>query len=81
MNGIKTLYKSWEQVIELFDNYSRIVSEAKYRTKYGEGPKILFPKQVLQRIPIAVAQVKVGNTSENLLHEIRQIIHSSLQTK
>ena len=26
-----------------------------------------------QRLPIALAQVKAGNTSKNLLHEIRQI--------
>ena len=31
---------------------------------------------MLQRLPIAIAQVKVGNTSENLLNEIRQIIYS-----
>ena len=31
---------------------------------------------MLQRLPIALAQVKSGNTSENLLNEIRQIIYS-----
>ena len=31
---------------------------------------------MLQRLPIALAQVKASNTSENLLNEIRQIIHS-----
>ena len=31
---------------------------------------------MLQRLPIALAQVKAGNTSENLLNEIRQITHS-----
>ena len=31
---------------------------------------------MLQRLPIAPAQVKPGNTSENLLNEIRQIIYS-----
>ena len=29
---------------------------------------------MLQRLPIALAQVKVGNTSENFLNEIRQFI-------
>ena len=29
---------------------------------------------MLQRVSIALAQVKAGNTSENLLNEIRQII-------
>ena len=38
--------------------------------------KILNPKQMLQRLPIDLAQVNAGNTSENLLNEIRQIIYS-----
>ena len=33
---------------------------------HGEGIKILTPKQIFQRLPIALAQVKAGNTSENL---------------
>ena len=57
----------------MFDNYSRIVSEDKDKTKYQEGLKILTPKQMLQRLPVAFAQVKAGNTYENLLNEIRQI--------
>ena len=36
---------------------------------------------MLQRLPIASAQVKAGNTSENLLNEIWQIIHSLYQVK
>ena len=31
---------------------------------------------MLHRLPIALAQVKAGSTSENLLNEIRQIIYS-----
>ena len=34
-----------------------------------------------QRLPIALAQVKAGNTSENLLNEIRQIIYSLYREK
>ena len=30
---------------------------------------------MLQRVPIAHAQVKAGNTSENIINEIRQIIY------
>ena len=30
--------------------------------------RILIPKQMLQRLPIAFAQVKAGNTSKNLLN-------------
>ena len=46
------------------------------KKKYGEGLKILTPKQILQRLLVALTQVKKGNTSENLLNEIRQIIYS-----
>ena len=42
----------------------------------ARGLKILTPKQLLQRLPIALAQVKACNASENLLSEIRQIIYS-----
>ena len=34
------------------------------------------PKQILQRLSIALARVKAGNISENLLNEIRRIIYS-----
>ena len=43
--------------------------------------KILSPKQMLQRLPIALAQVKAGNNSESLLNEIRQIFYSLYQSK
>ena len=34
----------------------------------GKGTRILTPKQMLQRLPIVFAQVKAGNTPENLLN-------------
>ena len=43
--------------------------------------KILTPKQMLQRLPIAHAQVKAGNTSENVLSKIRQIIYFLYRAK
>ena len=36
---------------------------------------------MLQRLTIVFAQVKASNTSDNLLNEIRQIIHSLYQVK
>ena len=38
-----------------------------HKTEQGTGLKILTPKQMLQRLPIALAQVNAGNNSENLL--------------
>ena len=43
--------------------------------------KVLTPKQTLQRLPIALAQVKAGNDSESLLNEIRQIVYSLYRSK
>ena len=43
--------------------------------------KILTSEQMLQRLPIAPAQVKAGNNSENLLNEIRQLVYSLYQSK
>ena len=58
-----------------------MVSETTSKSIHGEGIKILTPKQILQRLPIALAQVKVGNTSKNLINEIRQIIYSLYRAK
>ena len=38
--------------------------------------EILTSKQMLKRLPIALAQGKAGNNSENVLNEMRQIIYS-----
>ena len=46
-----------------------MIIEAKNETE-GKGLDLLTPKQMLQRLPIALAQVKAGNTSENLLTKI-----------
>ena len=43
--------------------------------------KILTPKEMLQKLPIALAQVKAGNNSESLLNEIKQIFYSLYQSK
>ena len=75
------LYKARNEAIEFYDHYSSMMSEAKYRTTKGTGLKILTPKQMLQRLPIALAQVKTGNNSESLLNEIRQILYSLYQSK
>ena len=45
------------------------------------GLKILTPKQMLQRLPIALAQVKAGNNSESLLNKIRRFVYSLYQSK
>ena len=78
------LYKARNEAIKFSDDYSLMASEAKNKAKNktsGKGLKILTPKQLPQRLPIALAQVKAGNNSESLLNEIRQIVYSLHQSK
>ena len=49
------LYESREKIISLFADYSMIVFETKHTSIYGKGLKILTSKQMLQRLPIALA--------------------------
>ena len=42
---------------------------------------MLTPKQVLQRLPIALAQAKAGKSSKSLLNQIWQVIYSLYQSK
>ena len=65
--------------------YSSMILEAKKKAAEEQTEetalKILSPKQMLQRLPIALAQVKAGNNSESLLNEIRLIAYSLYQSK
>ena len=83
---LKNLYKFFEareKVLNKFDSRifllkskgSGISNTDRYKLK------ILTPKQIIQRLPIALAQIKAGNNSENLLNEIRQIVYSLYQSK
>ena len=85
IKNVKNLYNSRQKIIDLLNDNSRIRSEAINKSKQNEttrtGLKILTHKQMLQRLPIALAQVKAGNNSESLLNEIRQIVYSLYQSK
>ena len=80
MQNIEIVYKAKNKAIRFY-NYSLMMSEAKTKATRGTGLRILTPKQMLQRLPIALAQVKAGNNSESLLNEIRQIVYSLYQPK
>ena len=76
LNSAENLYYGRELVINAFKS-----GLFPLKSTTGTGLKILTPKQVLQRLSIALAQVKAGNNSENLLNEIRQIVYSLYQSK
>ena len=83
LQNIEMLYKARNEAIKFYDDYSLMMSEAKTKAKSTKGTrvKILLPKQMLQRLGIAIAQVKAGNNSESLLNEIIQIFYSFYQSK
>ena len=70
------LYKARNEATKFYDDYSLMMSEAKTKATKATGLKILTSKQMLQRLPIARAQVKACNNLESLLNEIRQIVYS-----
>ena len=47
----------------------------------GSGLKILTNKQMLNRLPILLAQIQAGNNSKKLKNEIRQILYSLYRSK
>ena len=69
--SLNALYKGQELTLNTFKS-----GIFPMKATQGRALKILTPKQMLQKLSIALAQVKAGNTSENLLNEIRQIIYS-----
>ena len=47
----------------------------------GQGLKILTPKQMLNRLPIALAQLQAGNDFNKLKNEIRHLLYSLYRSK
>ena len=70
-------YKAKNRIIKFHDDYSVMASEAKNQVKKGT----LTPKQMFQRLPIVLAQVKAGSNSEGLWNEIRQIVSNKITEK
>ena len=62
------------------ENYDELDEEdgelLRNMNKEGKGLKILTKKQMLNRLPILLAQIQAGNNSNKLKNEIRQILYS-----
>ena len=68
LSNINVFYNARDNAIQFIHDCGRMILEAKdqaLKEKFGEGLKILTPNQMLKRLPIALAQVKAGNNSEN----------------
>ena len=73
-----------EKKIEKPDKILKTVEEIlefNKENQSGKVLKILAPNQMLSRLPISVAQLKVGNNSDKLKNEIRQILYSLYRSK
>ena len=70
-----------EKKIEQPDKLLKIDEEIlnfnkKIQKQSGKGLKVLTPDQMLSRLPITLAQLKAGNSSEKLNNGIRQLLYS-----
>ena len=82
LKNLYPLFEGREKIIDAFESkIFKIKIEGSEKLLDYSNLKILTPKQMLQGLPIALAQVKAGSTSENLLNEIRQIIDSLYRAK
>ena len=54
----------------------KILKFNKQNQQKGQGIKILTPNQMLNRLPIALAQLQTGNNSKKLKNEITQLLYS-----
>ena len=83
IKNVQNFFYSRQAATDFCKDYSSIVINAACDAKTQEGTefKILTPKQMLQRLALALAQIKADNNSESLLNEIRQIVYSLYQSK
>ena len=62
-----------ELIVEIVE---KIFKFNKQNQQKGQGIKILTPNQMLNRLPIALAQLQAGNNSYKFKNEIRQLLYS-----
>ena len=81
--NINILFNARDNVIKYIEDYSSMILDAKKlaRKQEGTGLKILTSNQILERLPIALTQIKAVNNSESLLNEIRQLVYYFYRSK
>ena len=68
-----------KNIVDLYNIYN--LKSGSGTSKKGEGLKILTNKQMLNRLPILLAQTQAGNNSKSLKNELRQILYSLYRSK
>ena len=72
----KRYARDLKDIVDLYD-----IKSDSDTSKKGEGLKILTNKQMLNRLPILLAQIQAGNNSKSLKNEARQILYSLYRLK
>ena len=83
LKNLHGLFEGREKVLNAFDSkiFPIKIKGSGYLDSKLSNFKVLTPKQMLQRSPIGLAQIKAGTNSESLLNGIRQIVYSLCQSK
>ena len=83
LKNLYTLFNARQRVPDAFKSkISPVKNEGTGFSNFDQSKlKVLTPKQMLQILSIALAQVKARDNSENLLNEIRKIVYSFYQSK
>ena len=61
---------------DLIENIVKKILKVNEKNQQGQGIKILTPNQMLNRLPITLAQLQAGNNTDKLKTEIRQLLYS-----
>ena len=75
---LKKYIKS-QELKDIVKELERAIFE--YEELSGSGLKILTNKQMLNRLPLLLAQIQAGNNSSKLKNEARQILYSLYRSK
>ena len=84
-SGLKDLKEEAEEMTkldkiikdpDLIENIVKKILKVNEKNQQGQGIKILTPNQMLNRLPITLAQLQAGNNTNKLKTEIRQLLYS-----
>ena len=81
LSNNNVLFNERNDTIKFVEYYGLMILETKRKETEGRGLEILTRKKMLQKLPIALALVRAGNNSENVLNETKQIVYSLYQSK